>query len=407
MRRLFIPFVIAALFGSSAWAFAPDVWLKNLFGGDRDRLAPKYQDLEFWDFDEQRMRGIRAFFYTLPQERENRLIDMRLHTFMTQFLSQICSEVITLESFENDETKLQVENTVVELVDQWKLRNQIDSAAFFNAIPMIDVDLVIFLERTAYEQTWRREDKLLLIGFNLAAFEMDLGRPVYSERHYQELPWFSDTSSHQKAEQNALLKAADELGLRLRQVTSTINELHEEEVRQAEIQAKLDERARVEEQRDEYRQLQRLVELARQAIDGRERSDQAIGEIEATLSQLEPLMRSAQLPPEEADRRRELAFGLQSLLSGLMERERAQAAAAQAAMQSATPEQAQVESATPVFPVDGLEAVDWRSGPGSSPAQMQRPAAPRSPYSIDDPFDRRWLVPGRSAEAGSIGDSTP
>lgn len=409
--RQFVLIILLTAVALPGFALSPDTWLKTLLGGDR--LEPKYKDIQFWDFDAEQMRGIRAFFYTLPQERENRLIDQRLHTFMTQYLSTICDDVITLDSFDDINDRKQtkrkdVELAVVDLINQWKLKNEILPDVFFTKLMQkgvaLNVDVVIFLERTAYEQTWKKDKKLLLIGFNLVAFEMDLGQPVYSNRFYSELPWFGDKSSHVKAEQKALLDAADDLGKAFDEVATGINLLRAKEVAEADAKQRAQEREAKEQQIEEFRRMRRLVDQASEVVESRKKPAGRIEELINHLNEIRPLMASRAIPPDQAQERRRHAFALQDGLQAI--------AAWDATMKAspipapATPAAAtSVQSVTGFFPLGGLESVGWQTGALDS----AKPRANRellSPYPIGNPFDRKWLIPARSKEAGSIGEST-
>lgn len=411
IRKFLLIFLLAA-FALSAQAFSPDTWIKGLLGGDR--LEPKYNDIEFWDFDAERMRGIRAFFYTLPQERENRLIDQRLHTFMTQYLSSLCSDVITLESFDeiNDrkQTKRkEVELAVVELINQWKLKNEILPGVFFETLlnkdVALNVDTIIFLERTAYEQTWRKDKKLLLIGFNLVAFDMDLGQPIYSNRFYSELPWFGDKSSHVKAEQKALLDAADDLGKAFKEIATGINLLHAKEVSEAEAQQRALMREQKEQEIEEFRLMKGLVEQAMGVIETRQEPAGRIDELITNLNEIRPLMASRTLPTDQAQVRRQHAFAIQEGLRAIAAWDAVKNAPLM--VSSATPAAAsEVRATTGFFPLGGLEAVDWQSGALDGAQQTPSQRELLSPYPIGNPFDRKWLIPARSKEAGLIGDAT-
>ncbi|MBZ0255042.1 hypothetical protein K8I31_03210, partial [bacterium] len=302
--RQFVLIILLTAVALPALALSPDTWLKNLLGGDR--IEPKYKDIQFWDFDAEQMRGIRAFFYTLPQERENRLIDQRLHTFMTQYLSTICDDVITLDSFDDINDRKQtkrkdVELAVVDLINQWKLKNEILPDVFFTKLMQkgiaLDVDVIIFLERTAYEQTWKKDKKLLLIGFDLVAFEMDLGQPVYSNRFYSELPWFGDKSSHVKAEQKALLDAADDLGKAFDEIAAGINLLHAKEVAEADAKQRAQEREAKEQEIEEFRLMRRLVDQASEVVESRKEPAGRIEELINHLNEIRPLMASRTIPP--------------------------------------------------------------------------------------------------------------
>ncbi|MBI1388352.1 MAG: hypothetical protein GC154_07885 [bacterium] len=394
-------------------------WLGGLFSeGD---LKPKYNNIQFWDFDEERMRGIRALFYTLPQERENRLIDQRLHSVMTQYLSSMCSEVITLESFDNDQIKAQVENAVVGLVDQWKMKGEIDPAAFFAALPFIDVDAVVFLERTDYEQTWKKDKKLLLIGYNLAAFEMDLGRPLFKERFYDELPWFSEKTSYIKAEQKALLKGADQLGGRFVDVCNTINELHVREEAEKQAQARAAQQEARAAQQEEQRQLAAMLKEADRVLAVNDGPPEVLDKLRAQLAMLTPLLSVSNPTPETLARRNAAARDVESTLTQLLLMNGeplpggvpanaaairpAEATGVSPVMESrAAPAEANAATGAGMsakIPASDLLPVDWRAGGGSvtdaTPLQNRWTAAPSAPYPIGNPFDRRWLVPGAMA----------
>ncbi len=410
-RRLVLISILLCALAAPGYAFSPDTWIKGLLGGDR--IEPKYNDIQFWDFDAERMRGIRAFFYTLPKERENRLIDQRLHTTMTHYLSSLCSDVVTIESFDdaNDHKQSKrrdVELAVVGLIDQWKLKNEIQPSGFFDSLEKkgvnLDVDTIVFLERTAYEQTWKQDKKLLLIGFDLVAFEMDLGQPVYSNRFYSELPWFGDTSSHTKAEQKALLDAADDLGKAFKEIAAGINLLHAREVSETEAQQRAMMREQKEEEIEEFRLMKRLVEQAAAVVESRQQPAGRIQELIAHLNEMRPLMVERSIAPELAQQRRQHAFALQEGMRAIAQWETAKQAPI--ILQPATPAVASPASpATGFFPLGGLEAVEWQSGSLGGPQSRSRREL-LSPYPIGNPFDRKWLIPARSREAGTIGDVT-
>ena len=186
----------------SGFSLSPDTWIGDI-AKMASRTTPRYTQIKFWDQNLSNFRGFRALFYTLPLEAENRQVDSRLHSKMVQMLSYMCQDVITLESFDNPTQKMMVEAVLRELADQWKQKGTIDPNYFFSKLPFLDVDLLILMERTKYDQFVRNDEKFLTIGMNLGIFELDYGQPIYMDRTMNAIPWFGEQTSYAKAEQAA------------------------------------------------------------------------------------------------------------------------------------------------------------------------------------------------------------
>jgi len=236
----------------SGFSLSPETWINDFAKLTKPKVS-KNNPIRFWDHYQQNYRGFRVLYYTVPLERVNRDLDRRLHNKMVQQLSSMCQEVLTLDSFDNPTQKVLVENTLIDMVDQWKLRGTIDPASLFQRLPFIDVDLLILMERTRYEQFWDKDAKALLIGVNLAAFELDFGQPLYLDRVLTEIPWTGESASYEKAEVTALQKVAALLGERLNKAATIINTNHENDLLAAQMAEEQALKEANEQEKEEYK----------------------------------------------------------------------------------------------------------------------------------------------------------
>jgi len=367
------------------FSLSPADWFKS------ERLEPKYKQIQFWDYQIEKQRGIRAFFYTLKVDDANKRVDARLHEKMTQFLSAMCQEVITLDAFDNPIQKAQVETVLSSLADQWKMKSAINPSEFFNRIPSIDVDVLIFMERTFYDHEWKKDKKYLAIGVNVGAFEMDFGKPIFADRLRYEIPWTGEQISYAKAEHSALLQAADAIGEALHQGAEAINQYHDDELKAAE-QAKIArQRETLQQLKDETKQFKKLAETTDGILSTYKEPQEIIAPISADLSSLKEMLKRPEesFTPQEAEVRKALAVNihnrLQNLQTWLIEQEKMQ-------------KKNELESP----PADAQQPVNLPPPEFEELAPLSPPKEALIPASVipdiaapvgGDIFDRRWLLP--------------
>jgi len=368
----------------------PDTWLRDISRLGK-RTQPKVVNVTFWDFEQEKFRGVRAFLYTLPKERENRALDYRLHQKMAQFLSAMCQEVITLESIEDPARRRMAETALVPLTEQWKLNGKIDPAMFFNAVPFLDCDVLMFMERVQYDQVFDQERKRLAIGLDAAVFEMDFGEALYLDRMTAEVPWQGEDTSYVKAEHAALLKLADAVGATLQQAAELINKAHDADVKQtlaAQRQQEREQKARLQE---ENQRLAALVKQAEAVVKANREPKPLLNALARDAAALKPLSKLSppDLTPEIADQRQELAKAIQNQLQ---EFEKWKTGRIEESPSSLTPPQSLRES--PPAALRSADPSPIPSGPIANPI-------PRAGMATVDPRDRGWLLPETKTNPGS------
>lgn len=230
-------FLLAACFPAFA-QLNPANWFKT----STEPPNPKHGKITFWDPSQQQQRGIRTLFYLVPLERENRAVDQRLHDQMAAYLAYFCKDVFTLNSFEDPTKKRMVENILVKLVDEWKEQGKVNPNTLFDGIPFLNVDTLILMERTHYDHAWKGDEKRLLFGMNVGAFELDYGNPMYNDRYLNDVLWFGERANYVKAEKAALVEIADHIGDSFQRAATAINQ-----AREAELLAQLEEEKRQQE----------------------------------------------------------------------------------------------------------------------------------------------------------------
>ena len=326
----------------SGFDFSPDKWVKDI-GKLWERNEPKYQNITFWDFENQTYRGLRVFLYTVPKERENRMVDLRLHRKMAQFLSYMCKEIITLEAFDGSTYEPYVEQKLDRMVMEWKLNGQVQPQAFFEPVrlpssilPTIDVDIVVLMERVFYDQIWKGDTKLLTIGIQAAVFEMDKGEPLYMDRVMVESPWQGETGTYSKAEHAALLQVADAMGSAIQKKANEINQQHEQLDKQASIARIKQETSQYEQIKEESRRIKDFIEQVESRLNTEGIPKELSDEISPLIEALKPLTKKTppkvrygnkpatppsknELTPEEVERRRILVADIQDKLKLLDE----------------------------------------------------------------------------------------
>lgn len=296
------------------------------------------QPILFWDEHTQDYRGVRALFHTVPQEWENRQVEQRLQDRMTTYLSHYCEQVITLESFRDARQQIAAQQVLAELVSQWKIHNRINPQYLFASLPFLDVDMVVLMERTHYEQVWKRKDKYLMLGVNLSVFELEDGVPIYGKPFYDEILWQGEHASHTRAEQAVLLPAANALGNELKQIAAQVNRAHEEEVRRIRAEQLAQERARLLQLKEENQALSRLVKNAEAELNDQQSVSPQGAALENAIHDLKELLRipPTNLTAEQVEERHDLAQLIEKHLQKIQRDSAAKAVPAEAGTSSPT-----------------------------------------------------------------------
>lgn len=304
-----LPLFLLGLF-LCGFDFAPNKWVDNIAKlWKRDQ--PCVRDIAFWDFKSETMRGVRAFLYTLPLERENRLVDLRLHEKMFHFLSVICQETITIEAFENSPDQLFFEKRLEQLAMDWKLKGKINPAILSEPLVAssggpfsLDFDLLVFIERTHYDQGWNDGKKSLIIGINAAAFEMDYGAPIYQDRIMVESPWSGENETCIKAEHAVLLRVADDMGIAIQKKADFINQEHQRLENEKLIAAINQQTEQNNTIKNETRDLRALFDTAQKRIKSEPLPANLIPSLTETLNTLKPLLEKR--PPKIVTNNKEI-----------------------------------------------------------------------------------------------------
>lgn len=395
------------------------------FGGER--LKPKHDSITFWDDYLQDYRGMKILFYTLPQDRANREVDKRLHATMTAYLNQMADKVITRESYTDIEQQKIVENAVASLVDQWKLENKVSPDLLFQAMPSLDVDMIVFMERTHYDQVFSKEKKKLRIGVKLAAFELDLGEPLFVDQYYNELPWQGEQTSYIKVEQKALLQEADKLGEYLHKTAALINEAHIAEVKAAQEAEMKREEERLRQLKAANEGLAHLVKQAENTLKSLEQPHPAAGQLTRDIELMKRYLKIpvSQLTTEQEEERLKVAYSIEVAL------ERLKASKAEAPAKPFTsslqPEEVKKpDKSQRFFPMlhgavegenkssDGplstspSDSIEAQPIPSEVPKQPETSAPPKNQTTLKtlpsisksngNIHDRRWLLSGKQKE---------
>ncbi len=356
-------------------------------------MAPKYVDITFWDFEEEQKRGIRALFYTLPLEQENQFVDLRLHQKMLPYIDAMCQEVISLESFDDTMRLREVENVLTVLVKDWKQKGQIDPDDFFSSLPEIDIDMIIFMERTLYEPIWKKDKKYLVIGVNLGVFEMDLGQPIFMKRLTLEYPWYGERAAYEKIEMQAMLDVANRMGEKVYAIAQMINDHHQEELkaqREAELAAQ---RERIQNLLAENKEYQQLLRDAKNILQKYEEPQPILQLLRENAFQLESLLNISihDLSDEQIEQRRthasEMKEQINQLENWLTEQERLREQ-----RELETPPTTQPFQEQPPSEIEPLQP-----SPLDSTLEPQ-PRVPELDTPPDNIFDRRWLLPGSDTQ---------
>jgi hypothetical protein len=381
----------------SGFSLSPETWINDFAKLTKPKVS-KNNPIRFWDHYQQNYRGFRVLYYTVPLERVNRDLDRRLHNKMVQQLSSMCQEVLTLDSFDNPTQKVLVENTLIDMVDQWKLRGTIDPASLFQRLPFIDVDLLILMERTRYEQFWDKDAKALLIGVNLAAFELDFGQPLYLDRVLTEIPWTGESASYEKAEVTALQKVAALLGERLNKAATIINTNHENDLLAAQMAEEQASKEANEQEKEEYKNNRDFIKHIEQFLKTNKEPAEFIALLKSDLDDFKQYVPTQykKLTPDEIAQREALrdiiTNRLQQYQLWLEDKIRRQND------QIVTPAQPAQTERTFAPPVD--QPIIQQPSPANTQSQATADPLPASdqvplPTTVlsGNIFDRRWIVP--------------
>lgn len=397
-----------------------------------ERTVPRYTNIQFWDPSRQEERALRVFFYSTLPDRQNRILDMRLHEQMTHYLSLICGEVITLNAF-NEPTQMRiVENTMLSLLDEWRIDRRISPASLFDPLPFLDVDMVIFMERTAYEQIWKKYDKMLVIGLNVVALELDLGEPIFAERFLLEIPWTGESTSYMQAEKQALLHAADALSRQFAHVANMINQIRLRELQAEYMRIREEEREAEERARMEQRRAGELLRNAERVLRQEQAPPDVLNGLRAKVEAIAPLTGRRDLTPEQSQLRRQLSAEIEQMLERIEtapvtridrpdapsalfervpphEREPIPPSLFGEMTREAPPVDIAPSPIDSVSPVESpIPSVDWLRdapagvdlpdegasfAPAPSVTGERTQTMPSLNPSLDDPFNRSWLMP--------------
>jgi len=316
-----------------------------------------------------------------------------------------------------------VENSVSLLVDEWKLAGKVSPERFFeqmtfpgDSYPVINVDIVVFMERIFYDQQWRGDTKKLVIGIGAAAFEMDRGEPVYQDRIMVESDWYGETGTSSKAEHAAVLQAADALGRALQNKANEINAEHARLEKQKLVARVKEETARNEQIKEETRQFKQLVERTEDILAREPVPEEVMLTLRDPLDVIKPLLKKTppkirlgnksaepipisknELTEDDIETRRQLAASIQNTLSGWdqwnkeeEERLKKEALASQPALQ-------QKDFQANVLP----------KPPGSVPTEPPPGASmvglPNLSNQKGNLFSRRWLLnPNQSLQLSPV-----
>ncbi len=400
INSLLVVLLIACLPAAAQFNFG------GLFGKDTDPPDPKYGPITFWDPEQQQQRGIRALFYLPPQERENRSVDARLHDQMSAYLGYFCEHVFTLNSF-NDPTRRQVvENILAQLMDEWEQQGTINPQTLFDGVPFLNVDVVILMERTHYNQVWKGDEKRLLIGMKVGAFELDFGRPLYNNRYLEDVPWFGERAVYLKAEKDALVDIADNIGAAFQQAANSINQ-----AREAELASRLEEemrrqdslKERIEQERELYQQ---IVDQAEAFLNAHDEPQEIVDPLQEETGELKSMLigykperdykkkerlwqrtnDQGEVSPQEEAHMQELAQSIQQRMQNYdtwVRQQQEKAEEEQAQQQTALQEQQQKQPVIIFTPTP-------RQTPTPSPTPVLLPVLEVPGGSL---LNRRWLIP--------------
>ncbi len=385
-------------------SLSPDTWFKK-----PEEATPEYQQIQFWDFEEEEYRGIRAIFYALMSDVQNRRVDQRLHSKMLQFLSYMCQDVITAQAidtqyqkqlnelsvYEKPANPLDIDNVFQNLVDEWKLSNSISPDELFTSLsypneePLVVADVVVLMERTHYDHLWKDDKKYLVIGINIAAFELDFGQPLFADRMMLEVPWFGESTSYSKAEHTALLEVANAVGEAFKKAADMINQIHEDEVEAAkrrELELQQETLQRLKDETDQFKQ---LVQVADSVLETYSEPNELKMAISDDLESLREMLKISptKLTPEEAEVRKTLAANihdhLQQLQEWLVEQER----------KKKEQELSQPPANAPEPVISNRPTSTQQLNIPSNQKRRDWSIIPNVDVPTTNIFDRRWLIP--------------
>lgn len=368
----------------------------DLFGPPKLK-KPTHTNIKFWDFTQERERGIHALFYTVLNDRSNLAVDTRLYRAMTQLLEQMCEKVVTIHTFTDPQEQRMVEQAVAQLVDEWHLQSRITPESFFRQIPFLPVDIVVFMERTQYEQVWIKKTKQLAIGLKLAVFEMDTGEPLYNRQHIEQRPWFGEDASFAKVEYEVLLDIANEIGAELRQTADAINQVRRRQLEEAARLEALEHDKEIAAIRDENLKIMEWLKPIESVVQRKEPVE-LIGPLADDVARLKQLIKKSpdSFSPDDIAERQRLVGSIERRMDEYNQwdaiREEQRIAGEEARKPVLNPNAA---SELPVStPVSAPEHIEPPTG-GASDSAAPSPEAPlpRIRANLENPFNRNWLLP--------------
>ncbi|RJP26232.1 MAG: hypothetical protein C4527_15675 [Candidatus Omnitrophota bacterium] len=398
-----ISLAILAWFLCAGLSLSPETWIHDItkkFG----RTQPKYTNIKFWDMELDDYRGLRTFCYTTLPDIKNKPVDQRLHYQLVQLMSSMCSEVITLDYFK-DNTKLVAENILLEMVDLWKQQGKVEPKKLFTVLPSFHCDILVLMERTHYDQTWKGDEKRLLIGINIAAFEMDFGEPIYMNHVLAEAPWFGMSASYAKAEHSALLQIVDEMGRHLKKAADFINVTQAETVRQAEKDQRMREREESKQLKavernfiEEVRQLERFVKENKEPSDLMTKLSDHLNAMKESLKK-----KTEEVTPDDWNQRNQQLAAVQYLYQQHQQWLAEQEILKKQQEVSEPPKENLPSMENPFGPVQVPEIslpapVQQQSPPAMPGAMVPLPSVPIEQGGLTG---RKWLIPANPSESFS------
>ncbi len=384
----------------SGFSLSPETWIKDI-AKSMERTTPKYTSITFWDEEIGEQRGIRSFLYTVLLDPKNKRVDARLHNKMSQLLAYMCSKVITLDSFEDKTQKLAIENVLLEMVHSWQQSGRIDPEQLFTSLPFLDFDILVLMERTHYDQIWKGDEKKLLIGINIAAFEMDFGEPLYMDQVLAEVPWFGMGASYEKAEHAALLKVADAMGKQFQKAADLINAIHKEKTREAEIEKRAQERERARKLKAEEREFVEQTKKLERFLRDHKQPPDIISELTVNLDAMEKSLekRGDEVTLEELQNRRQLLASMGELLEQHHTWVEEQQELEKLKEIAPPPKENLPSLENPSKPIE-LPQAPSKTLPQKVVPSKQKGLVPLPSFSgnAGNYFNRQWLVPSKPSE---------
>ena len=381
-------------------------WIKD-FTRLWERTQPKYGKITFWDPARNETRGVRALLYMVPQDFANRQVDKRLHDRLVDFMNFMCQDIISLESFSDPVQKRMVENVLVQLSNEWKNHGRVNPETLSASLPFLQVDMLVLLERTHYDQAWKGDEKRLLIGIHVGAFELDYGDPLYLDRVMLDVPWFGERASYTKAEHAAMLQVADSIGEGMARAADAINRGHEAEVRAAQVEQKQQAKESVRMERQERKMVSDLVKQAGSSLRDATGPAAVIDPIQSDVKRLRDLLakKPETLTPQDQAAMQYLAESIQNRMREYEEWKEEQLDAQRAAAASSAQE---VKNAKGPLLLPSPMNRDMLTGafPANSAPASTTVTLPILQLPYNDLLNRSWLLVPRASATPAVSSPT-